>query len=107
MRKYFPALSSELSLPSSHLSFRGSLNPWGGGPAGVAFRIADDEKVAVAVGESIRDTKRDVMGNVVGRQRRSIITGFVDTVFTDNNDTPSFEGIVRAREVVVGRFGIR
>ena len=86
MRKYFPALSSALSLPSSHLSFRGSLNPWGGGPAGVALQIADDEKVAVAVGESIRDAKRDVMGDLVRRQRASITTGFVDTIFTDNND---------------------
>ncbi len=37
-RKYLPALSKELSLLSSHRSFRGRRKPCGGGPAGVAAR---------------------------------------------------------------------
>jgi hypothetical protein len=51
-RKYLPALSSELSLPSSHRSFRGNRKPAGGGPAGVAEREEDVENVA-AEGESL------------------------------------------------------
>ena len=86
MRKYFPALSSEFSLPSSHRSFRGSLNPCGGGPAGVAFRITDVENGAVATGDRIREVSRDMKGSVAGRERRSIVTDLADAIITVVND---------------------
>jgi hypothetical protein len=46
IRKYFPALSNDDSFPSSHLSCRGNLKPFGGGPVGVAERVEDVEKGA-------------------------------------------------------------
>ena len=52
-RKYLPALSREDSLPSSHRSLRASRKPCGGGPAGVAKRCVDVEKVAIA-GDIVR-----------------------------------------------------
>jgi hypothetical protein len=49
-RKYLPALSRMFSLLSSHRSFRGNRKPAGGGPAGVAERRAEVEKVAEGYG---------------------------------------------------------
>jgi len=62
-RKYLPALSSEVSLPSSHRSLRGRRKPWGGGPAGVAARGV--EVVNVAAGEVVRAVRRAAVRDVV------------------------------------------
>ena len=48
-KKYLPALSREVSLPSSHRSLRARRKPCGGGPAGVAKRCVEVEKVAMVV----------------------------------------------------------
>ena len=80
MRKYFPALSNELSLPSSHCSFRGNRNPCGGGPAGVAQRKEDEEKAAVALGHRIRGGRIEAMGYEDGRTRPSIESDLVDAI---------------------------
>ena len=55
-RKYFPALSSALSLLSSHRFGLDSLKPGGGGPAGVAARGMLVEKKTIVVGEGVRET---------------------------------------------------
>ena len=70
MRKYLPALSKELSLLSSHRSFRGNRKPAGGGPAGVAERKADVEKTAA--GYNFLDLKAQV--NEVDRGLEDILT---------------------------------
>lgn len=83
MRKYLPALSRALSLPSSHRSFRGRRNPCGGGPAGVAHWEGDVEKVAVAVvaeGESMWVERRARMGRDDGRARASTVKARMDAI---------------------------
>lgn len=70
-RKYLPALSSEVSLPSSQRSFRGSRNPWGGGPAGVAARREVLVKVADGIVERV--ARKALKGMDVGRARASIV----------------------------------
>lgn len=70
-RKYLPALSRADSLPSSQRSFRGSRNPWGGGPAGVAARR--EVLVKVADGIVVRVARKAVRGMEVGRARASIV----------------------------------
>lgn len=70
-RKYLPALSSEVSLPSSQRSFRGSRNPWGGGPAGVAARREVLVKVADGIVERV--ARKALKGMEVGRARASIV----------------------------------
>ena len=57
-RKYLPALSREDSLPSSHRSLRARRKPCGGGPAGVAKRFVEEEKVAAAAGEKVVRPRR-------------------------------------------------
>jgi len=51
-----PALSREVSLPSSQRSVRGRRKPCGGGPAGVAERRV--EEVKVAAGDLVRAARR-------------------------------------------------
>ena len=75
MRKYVPALSKELSFPSSHLLGRANLNPVGGGPDGVA-----DLKVVVE--KAARAVRGDVLGWMLlrmledeGRTRTSAVNG--------------------------------
>lgn len=84
MRKYLAALSSELSLPSSHRSFRGSRNPCGGGPAGVAEWQGDVEKVAavvvVAEGENMRVEEMALMGREHGRARVSTVKARAEAI---------------------------
>jgi len=77
MRKYFPALSIVLSLLSFHLTGFGSLKPGGGGPAGVALRNWEVEKVALdATGVNVRIVEAVKVVN--GRLRAtSIVMGFV------------------------------
>lgn len=76
MRKNVPALSNELSLLSSHRSLRGKRKPCGGGPAGVAARMAEDEKAAVAVGWKCRDVTVPASA-VRGRARASAVRDLV------------------------------
>ena len=45
-RKYFPALSRDVSVLSSQRFTRGRRKPEGGGPAGVAAKRVEVEKVA-------------------------------------------------------------
>ena len=80
MRKYFPALSNELSLLSSQRSVRGSRKPDGGGPAGVADRSADEEKAAVAVGEYVLEARKGVRGVEDGRARASAVSVLVEAM---------------------------
>ena len=79
MRKNVPALSKELSLLSSHRSFRGKRKPCGGGPAGVAARMAEDEKAAVAVGLKCLDLTVPVSG-MQGRARASAAKDLVEAI---------------------------
>ena len=70
-RKKFPALSRELSDPSSQRFCRGRRKPAGGGPAGVAARWAEVEKRAVA---GVVRAEREVFMDVVnGRALESIV----------------------------------
>lgn len=71
-RKYLPALSREDSLLSSQRSLRARRKPCGGGPAGVARRCVEVEKVAT-VGVVMRAAKRLVRGVDVGRVRTSAV----------------------------------
>lgn len=71
-RKYLPALSREDSLPSSQRSLRARRKPWGGGPAGVAKRCVEVEKVAI-VGETVRAARILVSGEEDGRTRASAV----------------------------------
>ena len=80
MRKYLPALSREVSFPSSQRSFRGSRKPWGGGPTGVAPRR--DVLVKVADGIVVRAARRTVRGTEVGRTRASEIRERADAMVT-------------------------
>ena len=88
MRKYFPALSKEFSLPSSHRSFRGSLKPCGGGPAGVARRNADEEKAALIEGHNRRAGEGAPKADGEGRSLASVasdLTGAIKgKIPTDN-----------------------
>lgn len=62
IRKYFPALSREDSVPSSHFFGGGRRKPGWGGPAGVAARFTEEEKFAMdPKGEERR-------GKAVGRE---------------------------------------
>ena len=84
MRKYFPALSNELSLPSSHRSFRGNRKPCGGGPAGVAARKADNEKAAVGVGVGLNCLDVTVLVSTAeGRARASAVRDLADAITVD------------------------
>ena len=62
-RKYLPALSREVSLPSSQRSLRGRRKPWGGGPAGVAAKRV--EVVNVAAGKVVRAVRMAAVRGVV------------------------------------------
>lgn len=77
-RKYLPALSREDSLPSSQRSFRGSRNPWGGGPAGVAPRR--EVLVKVADGIFVRAARKAVRGMELGRTRVNMIRERADAI---------------------------
>lgn len=79
-RKYLPALSIALSLPSSQRSLRGRRKPWGGGPAGVAARREDE--VNVAAGDVVRaEQSAAVRGVNVGRvARASTVSERVDAM---------------------------
>jgi hypothetical protein len=79
-RKYFPALSSDDSLLSSHLSGFGNRKPGGGGPEGVAFarRLVENAARGLVVGENDR---KGPESRVVGRLRAtSIVKGFADAM---------------------------
>lgn len=71
-RKYFPALSRELSAPWSHRFGVGRRNPEGGGPDGRAARGALVEKNRAAAGEL--DARSSC---VVGRARANMVIGLV------------------------------
>ena len=77
-RKYLPALSREVSLLSSHRSFRGSRKPCGGGPAGVAERKADVEKRAAEYGLLILGEQESGFGK--GRPCIRLIKDLVDPI---------------------------
>lgn len=63
----------ELSLLSSHRFVRGNLKPDGGGPAGVAARMADVEKAAVAIELGCERRQRKLLiGMEVGRVLENI-----------------------------------
>ena len=79
MRKNVPALSKEVSLLSSQRSLRGKRKPCGGGPAGVAAWMAEDEKAAVAVGLKCLAATVPVSG-VKGRARASAVRDLVDAI---------------------------
>lgn len=81
MRKYFPALSSEDSLLSSHRSGLDRRKPGGGGPEGVAWRTEVVENAAArAAGESGRRLA-DSDSVAAGRLRAaSIVKGFADAI---------------------------
>lgn len=83
-RKYFAALSRELSFPSSQRSFRGRRNPEGGGPAGVADLEDEVERVATVVlaekGQITRDEARALRSLEAGRARASIANGLVEAI---------------------------
>ena len=85
MRKYLPALSSELSLLSSQRSVRGRRKPDGGAPAGVADRRADEEKAAVATETGVLYARKDVKGaEDDGRKRASAAKVLVGTMVSRN-----------------------
>lgn len=73
-----PALSREVSFPSSHRSFRGRRKPWGGGPAGVAERRA--AVVNVAIGEIVRAERGALMEEATGRDRASLVIERADAI---------------------------
>ena len=76
-RKYLPALSNALSLPSSHRSGRGNRNPFGGGPAGVAYRLEDVENAA----EQLNGVSREFSTAVAhGRARASATVYLVEAI---------------------------
>lgn len=78
-----PALSSEVSLLSSHRSFRGSRKPCGGGPAGVAAREAEEEKAAVARGNAVRAESVALGGAKVVSVRARPAMCLVEAMATD------------------------
>ncbi len=82
-RKYLPALSSEVSLLSSHRSFRGRRKPSGGGPAGVAAREAEEEKAAVARGKVVRAESVALGGAEVVSVRARPATYLVEAMAAD------------------------
>ena len=68
------ALSSAVSLLSSHRFARGKRKPVGGGPAGVAARGADEENDAVAARAHVVRAERSLTKSAdVGRARDSIV----------------------------------
>ena len=80
-RKYLPALSKELSLASSHRSFRGSLNPVGGGPRGVAERNADVEKAAGEIGDDALDIRKQVADEYKSLELVNMVNGRTVAIF--------------------------
>lgn len=82
MRKYLPALSSEDSFPSSHLSGLDRRKPGGGGPEGVADRRAVVEKAATATRVAAGvNGRRDVESAAAGRLRAtSVVKGLADAI---------------------------
>lgn len=80
-RKYFPALSSEDSLLSSHLSGFGNRKPGGGGPEGVAYaRRVLVEKAGKGLEETARG-RTALESLAAGRLRAtSIVKGFADAI---------------------------
>jgi hypothetical protein len=84
MRKYFPALSSEDSLLSSHRSGLGRRKPAGGGPEGVACRRAVVENAPAAATRFavvVVLGRRDADSVAAGRLRAtSIVKGFADAI---------------------------
>jgi len=78
-RKYLPALSRAFSLLSSHRSFRGNRKPAGGGPAGVAERKADVEKVAAGYdGLDLRAQMRGVDRGLEDILMRDLVEAIMD-----------------------------
>jgi hypothetical protein len=79
-RKYFPALSNEDSLPSSHLSGLFIRKPAGGGPKGVAARKPVVENDARALVECMKG-RTGLKSLDVGRLRAtSMVKGFADAM---------------------------
>lgn len=72
-------MSKALCLLSSHRSFRGKRKPCGGGPAGVAARMAEDEKAAVVVGLKCLAVTVPVSG-LQGRARASAVRDLVEAI---------------------------
>lgn len=72
----------ELSLSSSHRFVRGSRKPEGGGPAGVAARIAEVENAAVAMelGGGNRAQRRLLIGIEAGRALANIVRDLVAAI---------------------------
>lgn len=81
IRKYLPALSKADSLLSSHLSLRGRRKPEGGGPAGIAARVAEEENGAARKeGPFVRGEMRAVTGRDIGRVRASTVRGLIEAM---------------------------
>ncbi len=80
-RKYFPALSNDDSLLSSHLSGFGNRKPGGGGPEGVAYArsvVVENAARGEVVGVNVR---MDEASLAVGRLRAtSMVKGFADAI---------------------------
>jgi hypothetical protein len=80
-RKYLPALSSEDSLLSSHLSGLGNRKPGGGGPDGVAYArrvLVENAARGIEEGATGRTACKSL---AVGRLRAtSIVKGFADAI---------------------------
>ena len=85
-RKYLPALSKELSLASSQRSLRGSLNPAGGGPRGVAYRNAVMEKAAAAVDDDTLDNRIQPPGEVSGLELHIVVSGRSNAISSCNTE---------------------
>lgn len=90
IRKNVPALSNELCLPSSHRSLRGKRKPCGGGPAGVAAQMVEDEKAAVAAGFKCLDIT--VPAKVVRcRARASAVRDLVEAMVVGMTILPTWK----------------
>ena len=78
----------EVSLPSSHRFVRGRRKPEGGGPAGVAARIAEVEKAAVGMelGGEDQAQRETRVGTDVGRTFNSIVRDLVAAMVRFNDD---------------------
>ena len=81
------ALSSAVSLLSSHRFTRGKRKPEGGGPAGVAARGADEENDAVAARAHVVRAETSLPKLVdAGRARNNIVKGVIEAmVFMKRN----------------------
>jgi len=80
-KKYFPALSSDDSLLSSHLSGFGNRKPGGGGPDGVAYaRRPLDVSAAKGLVAGVKGLM-ELDSLAVGRLRAtSMVKGFADAI---------------------------